>query len=118
MSKISADNLSNKDDTKEIPVETVVAGSAKVWVNFNGSGTIAIRDSFNVSSLTDNGTGQYTVNFTNEMANVNYAPVVGGEIFHVTPRDLLVGSVNIESSSSAHALTDYSMNSVAIFANN
>jgi len=45
----------------------------KAWVNFNGTGTPAIRDSFNVSSITDNGTGDYTVNFTNAMPNANYA---------------------------------------------
>jgi len=44
----------------------------KAWVNFNGTGTPAIRDSFNVSSITDNGTGDYTINFTNAMANANY----------------------------------------------
>ncbi len=44
----------------------------KAWVNFNGTGTVAIRDSFNVSSITDNSTGQYTVNFTTAMADTNY----------------------------------------------
>jgi hypothetical protein len=48
-------------------------GIAKAWVNFNGTGTIAARDSENVSSLTDNGTGDYTVNWSNAMANGNYA---------------------------------------------
>ena len=45
---------------------------AKMWINFKGSGTVSIRDSFNVSSLTDNGTGDYTVSFDNSLANVNY----------------------------------------------
>ena len=49
--------------------------TAKAWVNFNGTGTVAIRDSHNVSSITDNGTGDYTINFTNNMANVTYATV-------------------------------------------
>ena len=49
-----------------------LSGAAKAWVNFNGSGTVAIRDSSNVSSITDNGTGTYTVNFTTAMANANY----------------------------------------------
>ena len=48
---------------------------AQAWVNFNGTGTVAIRDSHNVSSITDNGTGDYTINFTNNMANVTYATV-------------------------------------------
>jgi len=45
----------------------------KAWVNFNGTGTVAIRGSFNVSSITDNGTGNYTVNFTTAFADVNYS---------------------------------------------
>ena len=43
------------------------------WVNFNGTGTVAIRDSEGVSSITDHGTGDYTVTFATAMANVNYA---------------------------------------------
>jgi len=49
----------------------------KAWVNFNGLNTIAIRDSFNVSSLTDNGNGDYTVTFTNAMSNANYCVTLG-----------------------------------------
>jgi hypothetical protein len=44
----------------------------RAWVNFNGTGTVAIRASFNVSSITDNGLGDYTVNFTNAMPDANY----------------------------------------------
>jgi len=43
------------------------------WVNFNGTSTVAIRDSENVSSITDSGTGDYTANFAVAMANTNYA---------------------------------------------
>ena len=53
-------------------------GVVKVWCNFNGTGTIAIRDHYNVSSLTDNHTGTYTVNFDTDFASVNYAAVVSG----------------------------------------
>ena len=55
----------------------VAEGRAKAWVNFKGDGTVAIRDSFNVSSLADDGTGLYTITFTNAMANANYAAVYG-----------------------------------------
>jgi hypothetical protein len=48
-------------------------GLTKVWVNFNGTGTIATRDSFNVSGVTDNGTGDFTTAFTNNMDNDDYA---------------------------------------------
>lgn len=45
---------------------------AKAWVNFNGTGTVAIRASGNVSSITDNGVGRYTVNFTSALPDANY----------------------------------------------
>jgi hypothetical protein len=48
---------------------------ARAWVNFNGTGTVAIRASGNVSSITDNGTGDYTVNFTTAMSDANYSTV-------------------------------------------
>ena len=49
-----------------------VTTNALAWVNFNGTGTVAIRSSYNVSSITDNGTGDYTVNFTNALSDANY----------------------------------------------
>lgn len=54
------------------------AYAARAWVNFNGTGTVAIRASGNVSSITDNGTGDYTVNFTTAMPDANYATVITG----------------------------------------
>lgn len=45
----------------------------RAWVNFNGTGVVSIRQSFNVSSITDNGTGDYTVNFSNAMSDANYS---------------------------------------------
>lgn len=75
MSTIKATTLSNLAGSKTVPTDTVVDGSAKAWVNFNGTGTVAIRRAFNVSSITDNGTGDYTVNFTNAMSDANYSAV-------------------------------------------
>lgn len=60
------------DGTNSTSATNCIQGSAKAWVNFNGTGTVAIRASYNVSSITDNGTGDYTVNFTNAMPNANY----------------------------------------------
>ena len=51
------------------------AYGCRAWVNFNGTGTVAIRASGNVSSITDNGQGDYTVNFTTAMPDVNYSLV-------------------------------------------
>jgi hypothetical protein len=54
------------------------AYGCRAWVNFNGTGTVAIRASGNVTSITDNGTGDYTVNFTTAMPDANYTPVCLG----------------------------------------
>ena len=58
------------------------AYGVRAWVNFNGTGTVAIRASGNVSSITDNGTGDYTVNFTTNMPDANYTFV--GSASHST----------------------------------
>jgi hypothetical protein len=60
------------NDTGVLATQNGMTGISKAWVNFNGTGTVTIRDSFNVSSITDNGTGDYTVNFTTAMPNANY----------------------------------------------
>ena len=52
--------------------------ACRQWVNFNGTGTVAIRDGGNVSSITDNATGDYTINFTTAMPDTNYAPLMIG----------------------------------------
>ena len=62
-------------DSAQIPT---VSGTAplymcRAWVNFNGTGTVAIRASGNVTSITDNGVGDYTVNFTTAMSDANYS---------------------------------------------
>lgn len=54
----------------------------RAWVNFVGTGTVDIRDSGNVSSVTDNATGDYTINFTSALPDVNYAAV--GTVQHAS----------------------------------
>ena len=94
------------------PVKTAVnaSGSAPIyacraWVNFNGTGTVAIRGSGNVTSITDNAVGDYTVNFTTAMPDVNYS-VVGSQKVNdttatanqsapVSPFTLATGSVRL-----------------------
>jgi hypothetical protein len=76
MSTLNTVNITNGTDS--ITVEGAVKGSAKAWVNFNGTGTVAIRASYNVSSITDNGTGDYTVNFTTAFPDANYS-YAGGD---------------------------------------
>ena len=67
------------------------AYGCRAWVNFNGTGTVAIRASGNVSSITDNGTGDYTVNFTTSMTDANYCAVASG---NSTSSSITVGQPN------------------------
>ena len=78
--------------------------TAKAWVNFNGTGSVSIRDSFNVDSITDHGTGNYTVNFTTNLANANFAVAVSGcdsteseppTAINFAVKDFAVGSVEV-----------------------
>ena len=59
------------------------------WVNFDGTGTVAIRASYNVSSITDNGVGNYTVNFTTAMADANYVVSVNTPMYSATNSTVL-----------------------------
>ena len=70
MSTLNVSNITDGTDT--VGTSYVLNGSAKSWCNWNGTGTVAIRDSFNVSSLTDQGTGGYHVNFSSNMDNSTY----------------------------------------------
>jgi hypothetical protein len=81
--------LSFVEPNKLVTAEIVGPGLCKAWVNFNGTGTVAIRAAFNVSSIQDNGTGDYTVNFTTAMPDVNYTATGSssfiGTSFYPTP---------------------------------
>jgi hypothetical protein len=61
--------------------QNTVQGIGKMWCSFNGEGTIAIRDSFNIDSLTDNGTGSYDQNFTNNMVSDTWASSITANVF-------------------------------------
>ena len=70
MSTINVQSITNGTDS--ISVEDSIKSTAKAWINFDGN-SMTERDKFNVSSITDTGTGQYTVFFTTPMQNTNYA---------------------------------------------
>lgn len=84
----NAEALAGTDTTRPVTPAAMRAGfsasgsapvfAARAWVNFNGVGTVAIRSSGNVTSITDNGTGDYTVNFTTAISDANYAVVATG----------------------------------------
>lgn len=69
---LSSDPVSFYKADKVLSPGLVAGGLCRAWVNFNGTGTVAIRASFNVASITDNGTGDYTVTFATAMPDANY----------------------------------------------
>lgn len=120
MSTLRLTTLSNQGGTATVPSDTVINGTAKAWVNFNGQGTVAIRQSFNVSSVTDSAVGQWTINFTNAMSDTNYVTTVsshrvsswndgGDEISTITTSSVRV--VHVESATT----TDTDIMAVAVF---
>lgn len=70
MSEIRATTISNAAGTG--PATLTGQSAAKAWFDLDGTGTAALNDSFNVSSVTDNGTGDYTLNFSNSFALAQY----------------------------------------------
>ncbi len=84
---------------------SAVAYGCRAWVNFNGTGTVAIRASGNVTSITDNGTGNYTVNFTTSMPDVNFS--IAGYTVNPASRALVFGDVNTYATGSIRVSTGY-----------
>lgn len=104
-----------------------VSGTAPIypcraWVNFNGTGTVAIRASGNVTSITDNGAGDYTVNFTTALTDANYSTLLtggnsGGLVAFMADSNTAptTSAVRIRTANSSFALTDQAITNVAIF---
>lgn len=104
-----------KNDTTSPPAFQNSAGTeigtlCRAWVNFNGT-TAGIRASFNVSSVTRNGTGDYTVTFTNAMPDTNYAAVSSGQLDNSGSAngDVITGGYR---SATSHSTTSYRTSTV------
>ena len=76
MSQITVENIKRSTET----ASRSTRGVAAAWVNFNGTGTVAVRDSENVASITDNGSGDYTININNDMNDGNYSILCNGSL--------------------------------------
>jgi len=104
MSTIKVDNLQTTGGAGLYP--------ARAWVNFNGTGTVAIRDDGNVSSITDNGTGDYTLTFDNALSSSNYAGFflsgnLGSGAYHVlSPHTASTTSLRFEAATTTAAKID------------
>lgn len=129
MSTVAATNLKNASaGSNNIVLNadgsiggTCLTQTCRAWVNFNGTGTVAIRASYNVSSITDNGTGTYTVNFTSSLADANYCVSTSMSGNVTNNRDigavynLLAGSFQISTWSSGGTQEDYALVCASIF---
>ena len=103
----TGETTTGTDTTRVAPISIMKyhEGMIKAWVNFNGTGTVAVRDSYNVSSITDGGVGTYTVNFTNGFSSTNYALVGFVRDFEdVAPGGFLTASSTQGKSTSACAV--------------
>ena len=99
--------------------------AARAWVNFNGTGTVAIRASGNVTSITDNGTGDYTINFTTAMVDADYTAVFGSQYSSTTIAGLVcettgtartASSIQVRTANSSNAgVVDLPAVQIAIF---
>jgi uncharacterized protein (AIM24 family) len=83
---------------------SATAYGCRAWVNFNGTGTVAIRASGNVSSITDNGTGNYTVNMPTAMVDVNYVVVATAQGVAASHAALVCENHDTNKTTSAVAL--------------
>ena len=96
------------------------AYGCRAWVNFNGTGTVAIRDSANVSSITDNSTGNYTVNFATDMPDANYSVTsISGQFStagsHIMITAIIAGSCGVYTANNVDSSTDMVYVGIAIF---
>lgn len=97
-----------------------VTTNALAWVNFNGTGTVAIRSSYNVSSITDNGTGDYTVNFATALADANYVTIMmsrGAQDFYQSDSAQTTTTVRLRINDAGGSAYDSALTAVAVFGN-
>ena len=101
MSEIRANTISDAAGTG--PATLTGQYAAKAWVNFNGTGTVAIRASGNVSSITDNGTGDYSVNFTAALTDADYVAVASAR--QLTASGYLSVATDVNTAGSSFTIT-------------
>lgn len=134
MSEIKVNTLTGQTTANDITVtvgatatQSLEQGLVKAWVNFNGAsvtGTASltgVRDSFNISTLSDNNTGNHTVNINNEMLNANYAVSISSSSGGMSNTDTMVnpyvwatGSVSVGSNTHNGTPTDRSYLNIAL----
>jgi hypothetical protein len=110
MSTLRTNTLTDAAGGNSMPVADINQGRAKAWANLNGTGTIALRDSFNVASVVDNGTGDYWYNFSTARPSADYAPSAAGR----NAASFVVATPQSDASSAAQARVVYGNASFAV----
>lgn len=91
--------VNSADGSGQLKVQSNgVTTNALAWVNFNGENTVAIRSSYNVSSITDNGTGDYTVNFATALTDANYSASLSLSNKSTSNQAVMIGQLNCNPS--------------------
>jgi len=108
-SELRVNTLKDAAGNNSVAMTYVANGSAKAWVNFQGSSTAVIRDALNSSSLTDNGSGDYTNTYTSAFANTNFsAPTSSKQSDVYNDRYLSIKAASTTTTRSYHY--NYSIN--------
>ena len=107
--------IKDPNTNKTVAPEYITDGVAKAWANLNGTGTIALRDSLNIGSVTDRGTGQYSLNFTSVMGDANYSANTGGSFQGGTGNNIISRDNGLASTAASYSpkTSASSSNSVA-----
>tara|TARA_B100001250_G_scaffold382566_1_gene375820 strand:+ start:1307 stop:1711 length:405 start_codon:yes stop_codon:yes gene_type:complete len=123
---VQATNVQDTAGANSSTTAQLTSGRAKAWVNFDGTGTVGSpRDSFNVTGITDNGTGQYTVTIATDMSNANYSVIAGGGMDATSTsnqplqganvNNIAVGSFMIHCGSNTYAYDDWAIVTATVF---
>ena len=113
---LRVNTLTDASSNNSTAMSTVFNGTAKAWINMDGTGTISNRDSYNISGITDGGTGVYTVTISNDMSSANWSPTfTGGPHSSNNNRNtasvysLAAGSVNVGTWGAGGSSEDYAL---------
>lgn len=113
MSTLKVATIQDTSGNNSSTPEQVAQGRAKAWLNLNGTGTIAIADDFNISSVTDIGNGRYRATFTNSMSNANYVVVGTSEYIENSGNQYQIISI-VSSTTTAIELGNQTLNNIQV----
>jgi hypothetical protein len=114
MSTLVTQTLQELATGDSVGAKYVVHGSAKAWANLNGTGTIALRGSLNISSVVDNGTGDYTYNLSSAMLAADYSVLVSSTQFTNDVTDYAAVSYRCRSTNTSFTLIDVATQHTAV----